>query len=249
MKILIAEDELPAYRRLSSLLLQVLPGQEEPVHLESIKAAVSWFALNPAPDLIFLDIHLADGSGFDLLKKVQPPCPVIFVTAYDEYALKAFQTNSLSYLLKPVKKEELEQALQKLAQLRNFYSTPHTSLREAPAAAFRSRFIIRFGEHLRTLQTEEIAYCYTENKMTFARTTQGQNLPMDHNLDALENMLDPAHFFRINRQYIISLKAIDEMKVYTKGRVSVRLKPEVKEIPVVSSERAADFKLWLAGEL
>jgi DNA-binding LytR/AlgR family response regulator len=132
MKIVIAEDELPAYRRLSALLKELLPGLEDPVQLESIRSAASWFTLNPAPELIFLDIHLADGSGFDLLKKVQPPCPVIFVTAYDEYALKAFQTNSLSYLLKPVKKDELQQALQKLSQMRHFFSAQAAPPAEPP---------------------------------------------------------------------------------------------------------------------
>lgn len=248
MKIVIAEDELPAYRRLSSLLKDLLPGHEEPVQLESIKAAVSWFTLHSVPDLLFLDIHLADGSGFDLLKKVQPPCPVIFVTAYDEYALQAFQTNSLSYLLKPVKKDELQQALQKVAQIRHFF-TSGAGIVPDPQPVHKTRFIIRFGEHLKTLPAEEIAYCYTEHKTTFARTIGGQNYPMDHNLDALETMLDPQQFFRLNRQFIISLRAIDEMKVYTKGRVVVRLKPEVKEAPVVSSERAGEFKRWLAGDL
>jgi DNA-binding LytR/AlgR family response regulator len=247
MKIVIAEDELPAYKRLVVLLRELIPGLEEPVYLDSIRAAIAWFTVNPVPDLVFLDIHLADGSGFDLLKKVQPPCPVIFVTAYDEYALKAFQTNSLSYLLKPVRKDDLQQALQKLAQIRHFYSGNAAS--EATVPVYKTRFAIRFGEHLKTLQADEIAYCYTEHKMTFARTSGGQNFPMDHNLDTLEGMLDPQKFFRINRQFIISLDAIDEMKVYSKGRVMVRLRPEVKEIPVVSSERAAAFKLWLGGEV
>src|SRR5690606_4597037 len=109
---------------------------------------------------------------------------------------------------------------------------------------YKKRFVIRFGDHIKTLPVEEIAYCYSENKATFARTFEGRTYPMDHNLDGLENMLDPGDFFRINRQYIISLKAIEEMKTYSKARVIVTLKPAVKEQPVVSSERAADFKLW-----
>lgn len=246
MNIVIIEDEVPAYKRLSKLVTEVIPAANIVAHLDSVKGSKDWFRLNAAPDLVFLDIHLADGSGFDLLTEDVIQCPIVFTTAYDNYAIEAFKTNSLAYLLKPIKKEDLEQAVQKLKDLRRL-------LAASPADAgqghdYKKRFIIRFGEHIKTLAVEEIAYCYSENKATYARTFDNRSYPMDHNLDALEKMLDPEHFFRINRQYLINLKSIQEMKTYSKARVIITLQPSAKEQPVVSSERAADFKQWLGGE-
>jgi len=197
-----------------------------------------------------MDIHLADGSAFDLVKLVKIDCPIIFTTAFDEYVMEAFKTSGIDYLLKPVKKDELQTAFQKLDKFRTFFhSSKDVEVQEPVNAEYKKRFVIRFGEHIKTLSVEDISYCFSESKATYARTAEGRTYPMDNNLDSLENMLDPEHFFRINRQYIISLKAIDEMKTYSKARVIVTLKPPVKEQPVVSSERAAQFKLWLAGEL
>ena len=164
--------------------------------------------------------------------------------------MDAFKASSVGYLLKPVKKEELKAALGKLDELKKLFNKGEEKLAQALSQPdFKKRFVIRFGEHIKTLAVEDIAYCYSENKATFARTFEGRSYPMDHNLDALEHMLDPQQFFRINRQYLINLKSIDEMKTYSKARVIVTLKPPVKEAPVVSSERSADFKQWLAGEL
>ena len=246
-RILIIEDEQPAARRLSKLVLETAPGAEIVAVLDSIDAAASWFRDHPAPELVFMDIHLADGSAFDLLKQVKVPAPVIFTTAYDQYALEAFKTSGLDYLLKPVKKQDLEQAFQKLVQLKDWLKD--TATLESGKPAYKTRFMVRFGEHIKTVLVEQIAYCYSENKATFARCFDGRSYPLDHNLDALEGMLDPEQFFRINRQYLISLKSIEEMRTYTKARVIIRLQPPVKEAPVVSSERAADFKSWLSGDL
>lgn len=248
MNVVIIEDEMPAYKRLLKTLRETEPAVNILTHVDSVTEAHTWFSENPAPDLVFLDIHLADGSGFDLLAKTDLKCPVIFTTAYDQYAMDAFKTKSIDYLLKPVKKEELRIALDKLQELKNILGS--TEKNTAPSAKdYKKRFVIRFGEHIKTLQTEDIAYCYSENKVTFAKNFEGRIFPMDYNLDALEHILDPQHFFRINRQYLINLKAIEEMKTYTKARVIIKLQPAVKESPVVSSERAADFKLWLDGEL
>ncbi len=168
--------------------------------------------------------------------------------------MQAFKTKSIDYLLKPVKVDELEAALNKLEEWRAMFTVPtrETESKEEakhPSASPKKRFVIRIGEHLKTLSVEDIAYCYSENKVTFARGLDGRNLPMDHNLDALEHMLDRQQFFRINRQFIISLQAIEEMRSYTKSRIIIKLRPAWKEHPVVSSERSADFKLWLGGEL
>ena len=247
MNILIIEDETPAYKRLVKLIEELVPDTNIVGHLDSVSAACQWFSQHPVPHLVFMDIHLADGSAFDLIKQTAIACPIIFTTAYNEYALDAFKASSLDYLLKPIKKEELKQALEKHQQFKAFYNNT-ISAQQSTTQEYRKRFIIRFGEHIKTLQVEDIAYCYSESKATFARTFDGRNLPMDYNLDALEGMLSPHDFFRINRQYIISLKAIEDMRTYTKARVLITLNPPVKEQQVVSSERAAAFKQWLAGE-
>jgi len=251
MRIVIVEDEKPAYNRLSKMIKEVIPGAIEAAHLDSVRSAQQWFDKNEQPDVVFLDIHLADGSGFDLLKLSNIICPIIFTTAYDQYALEAFKTTGIDYLLKPVKKDELQNALQKLKQIQGSSGEIEISgsAKAGQAKEYKKRFIIRFGEHIKTLQVEDVAYFYSENKATFARTFENRNFPMDHNLDALEEMLNPHDYFRINRQYLINLKAIDDMKTYSKARVIVTLKPAVKELPIVSSERSAEFKQWLGGDL
>jgi DNA-binding LytR/AlgR family response regulator len=249
MKVLIVEDELPAYNKLKKLVEDTFPAAVITGHLDSISSATAWFAVNPLPDVVLMDIHLADGSAFDLLRLVQVDCPVIFTTAYDEYAMEAFKTSGIDYLLKPVRQDDLKAAFQKLDKFRNFFQATREIRAEANPQGYKKRFVIRFGEHIKTLSVEDIAYCFSENKATYARTFDGRSYPMDYNLDNLETMLDPQVFFRINRQYLINLKSIDEMKTYSKARVIISLKPAVKEQPVVSSERAAQFKLWLAGEL
>jgi DNA-binding LytR/AlgR family response regulator len=250
MNIVILEDEQPAYKRFSKLVEETIPEATIVAHHESVQEAKTWFEENPMPDVVFMDIHLADGSAFDLLKLVKIDAPIIFTTAYDQYAIEAFKSASIDYLLKPVKKEDLAGAMQKLGDFRKmFQASGEALIQNFSTTEYKKRFLIRFGEHIKTISVEEIAYCYSENKATFARTFEGRTYPMDYNLDALEQLLDPQIFFRINRQYLINLASIDEMKTYSKARVIVSLKPSVKEPPIVSSERSADFKLWLAGEL
>ncbi len=251
MNIVIVEDELPAYRRLSKLTTEILGAAAQIRHMDSIKSIKEFYSSGGQPDLLFLDIHLADGSGLDLLNMIEVQCPVIFTTAYDQYALEAFNVPSVGYLLKPVKKEDLRGALSKLDAYKRIFGPAESQPVPVSLAepGYRKRFVIRFGEHIKTLAVEDIAYCYSENKATFAKTFGGRSLPMDFNLDSLEQMLDPQQFFRINRKYFINLASIVEMKTYSKGRVIVSLNPAVPDAPVVSSERAADFKLWLAGEL
>lgn len=248
MNIVIIEDETPAYKRLAKLVEETMPGAEIAAHLDSVADARTWFETHPMPGLIFMDVHLADGSAFDLLKLVKIDAPIIFTTAYDQYAIDAFKASSIDYLLKPLKKDDMRAALQKLDGFKKLFTDEEGAV-AVPVSEYKTRFIIRFGEHIKTLMADEIAYCYSENKATLARTFEGRTFPMDHNLDALQGMLDPHQFFRINRQYLINLKAIEDMKAHTKARVIVTLKPAVKEPPVVSSERAADFKNWLGGEV
>lgn len=250
MNVVIIEDEMPAYRRLAKLIDETLPGTTIVAHHDSVADAHAWFSTNKSPDIVFMDVHLADGSAFDLLKIIKIDAPIIFTTAFDQYAIDAFKASSIDYLMKPIKKEELKSALDKLDEFKKLFNEKSQALEQAfNAPEYKRRFVIRFGEHIKTLEADQIAYCYSENKGTMARTFEGRNYPMDHNLDALQGMLDPKTFFRLNRQYLINIKSIEDMKSHTKARVIVTLRPSVKEAPVVSSERAADFKKWLADDI
>lgn len=249
-KAMIIEDEAPAYNRLCKLIEQVAPEQVEIVgRLDSIGAARKWFSENSCPDLLFMDVHLADGSCFDLLKTVIIDCPIIFTTAFDQYTLEAFKTDGIDYLLKPVKKDDLHRAFQKFNRLGHIFGNDEQTHTPSLRQDYKKRFIIRYGEHIKTLDVSDIAYCFSINKSTCARTFTGQTYPLDFNLDGLEELLDPSDFFRINRQYLAHIRAIDEMKTYSKGRVFVLLQPATDESLIVSSEKSARFKRWLGGEL
>lgn len=247
MKILILEDERIAVDGLTDLLMDLVPESEIVGVADSISAAEAWLREHPAPDLAFVDIHLADGSSLEHLSEQLRQFPVIFTTAYDEHALQAFQTGSIAYILKPIRRAELAAALQKLRMLRPV-PMPGAEAAAPQVSSPKNRFMIRYGDHIRTVASQEIAYAYTENKGTWLRTTDGRSYLLDMNMDALEAALDPRQFFRINRQYIVSLRGILEMKAYTKGRVLISLSPAAEEQPVVSVERAADFKKWLDDE-
>ncbi len=247
LKILIIEDEEPAAKRLEKMIREEEPAVELIGNIVSVADGIIWFNENKSPDLVFSDIQLSDGISFELFKKAGVTCPVIFVTAYDEYAIDAFKLNSIDYLLKPVKKEDLHQAMQKFRKLRTTQSIDIDKLLSAYSQSprYRQRFIVRYGEHLKTVLVEEVAYFYTEDKIHFLTTTEGRRFAIDFNLDSLESMVDPKVFFRINRQFIISIHAIAEMFAYSKSRVLVKLQPPSKHETIVSTERSAQFKAWL----
>lgn len=245
MKILIIEDELPAFKRLARLIGELVPDAEIAGPVDSVQSARAWFQQHPVPDVLFTDIQLADGNTFDFIKAVQPACPIIFTTAYNEYALQAFDTTGLDYLLKPIKREDLNRTLSKLRSFKSFFQQDKN---EALNTGYRQRFMVRFGDHIKTIATEEIAYFYSEQKTTFIKTKSGKSYPIDSNLDSLEQQTDPQKFFRINRQFLASLEAITDIKVHTKGRVILSLEPAAKEDPVVSSEKSASFKSWVSGK-
>lgn len=246
MNVVIIEDESDAYKRLSKLVTETFRGAHIAAHLDSVQAAIKWFERNPAPDVVFIDINLGDGSGFDVLERVRADYPYVFVTAYDEYAIEAFQTNSIAYLLKPVTKEDLEAVMKKIEDYRKMFGKPSPSKADA-RPKYKQRFVIRYGEHIKVVNTEELAYAYVLNGGTFIRTFEGRSYAIDYNLEMLEEVLDPQQFFRINRQFLASLDSIAEMRTYSKGRIIITLKPAEKSQQVVSSERAAEFKHWLGG--
>src|SRR5690606_9844868 len=245
MQILIVEDEMPAYERLKKLLLEVMPIAEICGHCDSIQSLSKWLTEHPLPDLLFVDIQLADGSVFHLLEQQTINCPIILTTAYKQYAIEAFKTSVIDYLLKPIKKEELYQAFAKLKQFRNIFKTealPGTQ------QEYKKRFVVKYGDHIRTVNVEDIAYFYRLHRGTIAMCKNGRSYSVDFNLQTLETMLEPYTFFRINRQFIVGVDAIEEMKTYSKARVIITLKPALEEQPIVSSEKANAFKKWLAGE-
>lgn len=252
MKILIIEDEAPAAKRLEKMIKDVIPDCIILDSIVSVASAVKWLQSNPQPELIISDIQLADGLSFEIFKTVPTICPIIFTTAFDQYAIEAFKVNSVDYLLKPVKQADLETAINKLRQISNKAQAPALDINKllqalAPSNTtnYKSRFAVKFGEHLRTIETKEVAYFYTEDKINFLTTKEGRRYTIDYNLDSLETMLDPAIFFRINRQYIICIHAIAEMFSYSKSRVLIKLNPAAKHETIVSTERSGDFKLWL----
>ncbi len=247
MRVVIIEDEEPAARRLSKILKEVLPSSEVVTILESVKGSLKWFHENRQPDLVLSDIQLNDGTSFDIFRKADISCPVIFTTAFDQYAIEAFKLNSIDYLLKPIKKEELSAAINKFLK-----SSPSPALdlakvlqNLAQPANFKQRFVVKYGEHLKTITTGNIAYFTTEDKVNFLVTREGRRYAIDLNLDSLENSLDPKMFFRINRQFIISISSISEMFAYSKSRVLIKLDPPARQETIVSSERSAQFKAWL----
>lgn len=252
MKILIVEDEAPAAERLKKLLLEIEPSAEIPESPVSIKSAVKWLKENPAPDLLFMDIHLADGHSFEVFNEVQVSSPIVFVTAYDQYALEAFKVNSIDYLLKPVKKDDLLRAMEKYKLLTALSSNQVQALLKQinPNAASKEqqkRIIIRYGDTIKMVEVSEVAYFYTEDKINFLCTKDNLRYPIDQNLDELETIIDGAVFFRINRQFIINISAIDKMLAWSKSRVKVILKPACDHETIVSTERSPNFKEWLTG--
>lgn len=251
LKVLIIEDEAPAAKRLEKMLNEIEPGTQVLDTIVSVASAVKWFRENNCPDLVLSDIQLSDGISFEIFRQVETDCPVIFITAFDQYAIDAFKVNSIDYLLKPVKKNELESAISKFKKMNMEPSTSNLDINkllqayESKSQVYKKRFVVKYGEHIKTINTEDIAYFYTEDKVNFLTSFDGRRYIIDFNLDSLESMLDPKLFFRINRQFIISINAIDEMFAYTKSRVLVKLKPSCKHETIVSTERSSEFKTWL----
>ncbi|MFC5269740.1 LytR/AlgR family response regulator transcription factor [Adhaeribacter terreus] len=254
MKVFLIEDEEVAAARMEKLLRQLEPGLYIAGVADSIESSVEWLRQNPAPDLIFSDIHLADGSSFEIFKEVEVTAPVIFTTAFDQYALDAFKVNSIDYLLKPVKQAELEKSLEKWKRLRSQNTNPvidYQQLLQALKPAqqhFQKRLVIRYGPHIKTVEVADVAYFFTQEKVTFLCTFEGKKLPVDSTLDEQEKELDPTVFFRINRQFIINVKAIGNMLSYSKSRVKIELNPPSEIETIVSTERSATFKNWLTGK-
>lgn len=254
MKVVLIEDEEPASTRLKKMLNSIYPDLEILETLVSVKSAIQWFNQNHQPDLIIMDIQLSDGVSFDIFNEVEIKCPVIFTTAFDQYALQAFKVNSVDYLLKPVKADELKAALdkyQKLFKEKKSTEVDYSVLLSALTKSkgeYQKRIVIRYGEIIKTVEIADVAYFYTESKINFLYTFKNQRFSVDHNLDELEHILNPKEYFRINRQFIVNIKAIDKMVTVSKSRVKLTLNPPCEIETIVSTERSSYFKDWLTGQ-
>ena len=248
MKVLIFEDERLNAERLSDLLKRYDSNIEILAILESVKQGVQWLTNNPSPELIFMDIRLTDGLSFELFEKLNIDSSVIFTTAYDEYALRAFKVNSIDYLVKPIDFNELKAAINKFKKIKirlsaDFLNSVLSNLEDK----YKQRFLVKIGEQLRNLLTSDIAYFVYEDGLAMAITYSKSSLPVDYSLDQLENLLNPKEFFRINRKVILSISSIGKIHTYFNGRLKLELIPTSKEEIIVSRERVGKFKEWLGG--
>jgi DNA-binding LytR/AlgR family response regulator len=254
LKALIIEDEAPAYRRLSNLLAQHHGEVEVLEVLDSIEAAVRWLIGNPSPDLIFSDIQLSDGLSFEIYRQAPPPCPIIFTTAYDAYMLEAFRTNGIDYLLKPIEEADLARSMEKFRALtRTAAVAPSPDIERLLSAIdnrsprYRDRFLIKLGSKLLSVPTSDIAWFLSTDGSTELRTRDGKRHLLDQPLDDIEQQLDPARFFRLNRQCIACIACIQMVHQHFNGKLKVELRPPAPEEIMVSREKARAFKEWMGG--
>ena len=266
MTILLLEDEYPAAERLQRLLAQAAPDAQVLAVLDTVAGALAWLASHPAPDLILSDIQLADGLSLEIWEQAVVPSPVIFTTAFDAYAIRAFQANSIAYLLKPVKLAELQAALAKLRQweLRSGGAegkageSASTSTSSLPALhsiehlldalrPYKTRFLVRQGEQLLPLPVAEAAWFLSRNETVTLVAADGRRFVLDYTLEQLEGLLNPAQFFRLNRQIIAQLPAVRRLHPHFNGKLLVELHPAASEEILVSREKASAVKAWLEG--
>ncbi|MEO5998410.1 MAG: LytTR family DNA-binding domain-containing protein [Chitinophagaceae bacterium] len=257
MTILIVEDEELAVRKLQKTLADVDSTASVVGVTESIESTVSWLQKNPTPDLILMDIELADGQSFEIFSRVEVKSPVVFTTSYDEFALKAFKVNSVDYLLKPIQKDELESALNKYRQIKGMY-TPSTSpgdfnidslvkelQQKLQLKEFRKRFLVKHAQKLVSIEVDEIAYFFSDGRLNFFKTYDNRKFVVDYTMDELEVMLDPDKYFRISRSFYISVESVDQIHDYFGNRLLLHLKPAVDKEALVSREKVSDFKKWM----
>ncbi|MBA2421620.1 MAG: response regulator transcription factor [Chitinophagales bacterium] len=253
MKIIIIEDEPLAAKRLQKLFLELEKDAEVLAMFDSVKRSVDWLSKNTAPDLLLMDIQLSDGLCFDIFSGVNIETPVIFTTAYDEFALRAFKVNSVDYLLKPIDKEELQKAINKFKTQSGINSAGISSeqmnnvieILTKQHHQYKTRFLVKFGDRLEPISINDIQYFFAEEKLTFLVMLQGKKLVIDPSLDELETQLDPMQFFRLNRQYLASIHSIGNIFTHLNGKLKVQVKGLEKEEIFVSRERAPEFKKWL----
>lgn len=252
MKALVVEDEKPAARHLISILNEI-GGIEVVAVTDSIKSTVQWLKQNALPDLVFMDIHIADGSAFMIFDQVNISCPIIFTTAYDEYAIKAFKVNSINYLLKPITREAVEKSLEKLQTL-SAKTVVQPDIQQLIQALkqeknYKTHFLVEIkGNKMIPLLAGDIAFFYIESGKVIAKTFDETTYPIDFNLDELAAKLNPGDFYRANRQFIIAKNAVKDVDWWFNSRLSINLKVSIPEKILVSRTRVSEFREWFAGE-
>jgi len=247
MKAIILEDETRAANHLERLLAKVAPTILVIAKLESVRDGVKYLQNNPEPELIFSDIQLADGLSFDIYRQVAVRCPIIFTTAYDHYAIEAFQTNGIDYLLKPIEEERLLKAIEKARHFSPGLVLEKLVAMNRPAGekAYKSRFMVKVGDKIKSVPVEEILVFYSQEKASFIRTIDAHTYCIDYALDQLEPMLDPEKYFRINRKYIVSIDACTNILAWTNSRLRLKIDGIDDSDIIVARERVVEFKNWL----
>ncbi len=250
MKVLIIEDEKPAAEHIQNLIRRFDPAIAIEGPLDSVKKSVAWFDSHPHPDLAMMDIQLADGLSFEIFEQTRVDCPVVFTTAFNEYAIRAFKVNSVDYLLKPIDFEDLKNAMEKFRK--NFlhrdmgkFALMMDQIMDNLGREHKQRFVIKVGEHLKSIPVENIHYFYSMEKATFIHTQDQHNYVIDYSLDQVEDLVDPQRFFRINRKYLISYQSIDDIITYSNSRLKIELHHSKDHDAIVAREKVSLFKKWL----
>jgi len=253
MRVLIVEDEPLAAAQLAALLAQLKPSATIAGVCDTIESTVKWFSNNPPPDLAFFDIQLGDGLSFEIFNAIEIKSPVIFTTAYDQYALKAFKVNSIDYLLKPIDKDELTNSLIKFDNLQINYKAQlpegliHELISSLGKTEYKKRFLVKIGAHLKAINTEEANYFYSFQKGTFLKASDGRNYLLDQTLEVIEQLVNPEKFFRINRKYLVSIDSITDVHAYSNSRLKIKVKNQEEDDFLVAREKVKAFKDWLEG--
>ena len=249
MKVIIIEDEKPAAEKLVKAIQKADPSIEVSAVLNSVRKSIEWLQQNPMPDLLFMDIELSDGLSFKIFETISINSPVIFCTAFDEYWQEAFEHNSIDYLLKPVKQEKLEAALNKYDKLKQHFASGFQQLlqwqQQGTGNGYKKRFLVKRGADYVSVKTDDIAYFYAAHKLVCMVNTSNQKFILDQSLADIEKQLDPAQFYRVNRKYLIQLNAIKKIKTYPKSKLQLEVEPVVNEDIIISQENVSAFKEWM----
>lgn len=257
MNILIIEDEQLASKRLIKLIKEIDESVNIIEVIDSVESSIEWFQNNEHPDLIFLDIQLSDGLSFNIFKKVEVNSPVIFTTAFDEFALQAFELNSIDYLLKPIDEKKLELSITKYKKVKQNFSKKEINFNtekllqtlQKNKPTYKTRFLVNKGSSLIVIDIEDIAYFYTEDKLVFLITHDNKKYSLNTTLDKLENELEPQKLYRANRQYLVSVQAISEIHNHFNYKLKLKLAPKpISEDVIISKSKSADFKNWISTQ-
>jgi two-component system response regulator LytT len=250
MRILIVEDETAAYENLVDIIAEVDPSIEIAGYTESVRQTINWLQANPGPDLILMDIQLSDGSAFSIFSSINLDVPIIFTTAYDEYAIEAFKVNSIDYLLKPIKVEEMRRAIDKFRKLIHqdlmHYLTQLNQI--GPMSKYKDKLLIPVKDHLMPVDIKEISFFYTTNKNTSVYLKSGRNYSYSKTLEQIEGTLNPDGFIRANKQFIIARDSVKNITIWFDSRLLITLDVEPPERIYISKNKAAEFKAWIVRD-